>query len=140
MQSNIKNNYDLSTSISEISKFVQVDSPVFLVIDDYISYNATQELINKLNIKYIIIEGHRFRQRKSVGKILLKFPNYTKFYGNSFNSVKGAVVFKIVPRPYKFLSLLSYIRLNIQSNLFARKILQFCGIRKKFLLNKYYKS
>ena len=140
MQINTKTNYDLCTIISEILKLVQVDSPVFLIIDDYISYNETQELINKLNIKYIIIEGHRFRQRKSVGKILLKLPYYTKFYGNSYNSVKGAVVFRILPRPYKFLSLVSYVRLNIQSNLFARKVLQFCGIRKKFLLNKYYKS
>lgn len=140
MQNNVNNNYDLSGSISEILNLVQAYSPVFLVIDDYISYNQTQELINKLNIKYIIIEGHRFRQRKAVGKILLKFPYCTKFYGNSFNSVKGAVVFKIVPRSYKFLSLISYIRLNIQSNLFARKVLQFCGIRKKFLLNKFHRN
>ena len=42
------------------------NDPVFLVIDEYITYDQTQELLNKLAIKFVIIEGHRFRQRKQL--------------------------------------------------------------------------
>jgi 16S rRNA A1518/A1519 N6-dimethyltransferase RsmA/KsgA/DIM1 with predicted DNA glycosylase/AP lyase activity len=136
LQINIPSNYILCRDISEILDTVPKNDPVFLVIDEYITYDQTQELLNKLAIKFVIIEGHRFRQRKAVGRLLLKKAYTIKFYGNSFNSVKGAVVFKVIKQPFRFLSFFNYFRLNLQGNIYARKVLQFCGIRKKFLINK----
>jgi 16S rRNA A1518/A1519 N6-dimethyltransferase RsmA/KsgA/DIM1 with predicted DNA glycosylase/AP lyase activity len=140
LQINIQSNYILCRYISEILNAVPKNDPVFLVIDEYITYDQTQELLNKLAIKFVVIEGHRFRQRKVVSRLLLKKAYTTKFYGNSFNSVKGAVVFKVIKQPFRFLSFFNYFRLNLQANIYVRKVLQFCGIRKKFLLNKFYKS
>ena len=140
LQSNIPSNYILCKDISEILDAVPNNDPVFLVIDEYITYDQTQELLNKLAIKFVIIEGHRFRQRKAVGRLLLKKAYTIKFYGNSFNSVKGAAVFKVIKLPFRFLSFFNYFRLNLQANIYVRKVLQFCGIRKRFLLNKFYKS
>lgn len=140
LKNNIPNNYILCSDMATILNAVPKNSPVFLVIDEYITYDQTRELLNKLAIKFVIIEGHRFRQRKAVGRLLLRKTYITKYYGNSFNSIKGAVVFKVIKPPFIFLSFYNYFRLNLQSNIYVRKLLQFCGIRKRLLLNKLYKS
>jgi len=133
---NIPNNYILCREISEILHAVPKNSPVFLVIDDYITNEQTQVLLNELAIKFVIIEGHRFRQRKAVARLLLSKSYTTKFYGNSFDSVKGAAVFDLSKPSFRFLSFFNYFILNLLANMYIRKALQFCGIRKRVLLRK----
>ncbi len=136
LSKNVSSNYTLCREISQILHSVPKNSPVFLVIDDYITNDLTQDLLNELEVKYLIIEGHRFRQRKAVARLLLANPYSIKFYGNSFDSVKGAVVFDLCEPSIKFLNIFHYFRLNLQANTYIRKFNQFCGIRKRVLLKK----
>jgi hypothetical protein len=112
---------------------------VFLIIDDYISYDDTKYLLEAINPRYVIIEGHRFRQRKAVAKILLNKSIRIRFFGNSIDSVKGACVIIVKTNKYSLLTLLAYWRLILQSSLLTRKIFQSIGIRKRKFLRLLYR-
>ena len=134
LQKNLKNEYILCRDISKILDAVPTNIPVFLVIDEHISKSQTKDLLKNLNVKFVIIEGHRFIQRKDVGDLLFGTRYHAKFYGNSFDSVKGAAVYTINPGSNKYISHYESLRFEIQSNLQVRRILQFCGIRKRLIL------
>lgn len=135
LKNNILREFVLIQNISEISSLENLfGKKVFLMIDDYINFEQTQLLLEHINPRYVIIEGHRFGQRITLAKILLTKSFYIRFFGNSLDSVKGACVINIWGQQRNLLSFFSYLRLRLQSTLLARKFLQAIGIRtRKFM-------
>jgi hypothetical protein len=107
----------------------------FLIIDEYITESETKILLDEINPRYIIIEGHRFRQRMAVVKSLFGKSIRIRFFGNSLDSVKGACVISVWSESRNFLSYLAFFRLSLRNTLLARKILQAIGIRKRKFLS-----
>ena len=135
-------NYDftLIKNVEEIYSCNLGKRKTFLIIDDYISDSDTQFLLNKLSPRYVVIEGHRFRQRKAVAKSLLGKSIRIRFFGNSIDSVKGACVITIWSESRNVLTYLCYWRLILQSSLLVRKLLQAVGIKKREFLNLFFRQ
>jgi hypothetical protein len=117
-----------------------------LIVDDFLNEHETNYLVQSLlNTRLVLlIEGHRFRQRYFFAKSLLnsKTNFYAKFYGNSRDSVKGAFFLVTISRKNVLkdiltvpITVLTFMRIRVQGNLYSRKILQWIGIRKRWALN-----
>jgi hypothetical protein len=132
----------LDSSFSMLLSHIDKSKPTFLIIDDFITPEETSKLLIACMPEIIIIEGHRFRQRKAVSEALLKLnsQSYIKFLGNSSDSIKGCVIFyKIYSTSWfaRQVSKFSHFRLTIQSLLYVRKLFQFIGIRKRRVLQTF---
>jgi hypothetical protein len=136
----------LTKTYQELVDFIEkIDSKArsFVVIDDYIDLEETLELVEVLIKKFqyieFFIEGHRFRQRRYLLNALRQTGSYFQahFFGNSRDSAKGG--FLVCFNSNKVMSVmfmqLQIKRLEIQSSLISRKVLQFFGIRKRRFLN-----
>lgn len=137
---NINCDFVLIKNVEEINSCNLRKSKTFLIIDDYTSDSDTSFLLNQLSPRYIVIEGHRFRQRKTVAKSLLGKSIRIRFFGNSIDSVKGACVITVWSESRNVLTYLGYWRLILQSSLLARKLLQAVGINKKKFLDLFYRQ
>ena len=135
LNKNVSFEFILIKHVKEIYSCNLGKRKTFLIIDEYITESETKILLDEINPRYIIIEGHRFRQRMAVVKNLLGKSIRIRFFGNSLDSVKGACVISVWGESRNFLSYLAFFRLNLQSTLFARKILQAIGIRKRKFLS-----
>ena len=135
LSKNVSFKFILIKRVKEIYSCNLGKRKTFLIIDEYITESETKMLLDEINPRYIIIEGHRFRQRMAVVKNLLGKSIRIRFFGNSLDSVKGACVISVWGESRNFLSYLAFFRLNLQSTLFARKILQAIGIRKRKFLS-----
>ena len=135
LNKNVSFEFILIKHVKEIYSCNLGKRKTFLIIDEYITESETKMLLDEINPRYIIIEGHRFRQRMAVVKNLLGKSIRIRFFGNSLDSVKGACVISVWGESRNFLSYLAFFRLNLQSTLFARKILQAIGIRKRKFLS-----
>lgn len=135
LKRNVDFNFILIKRVQEISSCNLEKRKTLLIIDDYISDSDTQYLLGQLNLRYVIIEGHRFRQRIAVAKSLLHKSISIRFFGNSMDSVKGACVITVGSESRNVLTYLGYWRLILQSSLLVRKLFQAVGIRKKKFLN-----
>ena len=137
---NINFDFTLIKNVEEIHSCNLRKHKSFLIIDEYISDTETQLLLNELSPRYVVIEGHRFRQRKAVAKSLLGKSIRIRFFGNSIDSVKGACVIIVGSESRNVLTYLGYWRLILQSSLLVRKLLQAFGIKKRKVLNLFYRQ
>ena len=138
LNKNVSFDFIVIKDIEEIYSCNLGKRKTFLIIDEYISDRDTRILLDEINPRYIIIEGHRFRQRMAVAKSLLGKSFRIRFFGNSLDSVKGACVISVWSDSRNFLSYLAFLRLSFQNTLLARKFLQAIGIRKRKFL-KYFR-
>ena len=137
---NIDLDFTLIKNVDEIHSCNLGKRKTFLIIDEYISDSDTAFLLNQLIPRYVVIEGHRFRQRKAVAKSLLGKSITIRFFGNSIDSVKGACVITVWGESRNVLTYLGYWRLILQSSLLVRKLLQAVGIKKRKFLNLFYRQ
>jgi hypothetical protein len=140
LKKNVDFDFILINSVQEISTFTERNCKTLLIIDDYLSDIDTQYLLGKIKPRYVIIEGHRFRQRIAVTKCLLDKSISIRFFGNSIDSIKGACVITVWSEGKNFLTYLAYWRLLFQSSLLVRKLLQGVGIRKRNFLKQLYRE
>jgi len=140
LHKNVNFDFILFKQLEEIHSVNLQNRKTFLIIDDYISEKNTSFLLNQLCPRYVVIEGHRFRQRKAIVKSLIGKSISIRFFGNAIDSVKGACVITVWSESRNVLTYLAYWRLILQSSLLARRLLQAVGIRKKKLMGLFYRQ